>query len=223
MARGRPVAPVILSKTARSELETITRSRVLPHTLVRRARIILLAADEWSNTAIAAQVGLSGAMVGMWRKRFLAQGLVGLYDEPRPGGPRSIDDDRIAALIRKTLKTKPIAATHWSCRAMAGETHVSKSTVHRVWRAFGIQPHRQKHFHLSSDPFFVEKVRDIVGLYLNPPNNAMPILNSGISQVAVVWMVSEGKISVVPITTALRRRRRAYRASICVGTRTPHA
>jgi putative transposase len=173
MARGRPVAPVILSKTARSELETITRSRVLPHALVRRARIILLAADGWSNTAIAAQVELSGATVGMWRKRFLADGLVGLYDEPRPGGPRSIDDDRIAALIRKTLKMKPPSGTHWSCRTMAAETRLSKSTVQRVWHAFGIQPHRQKHFHLSPDPFFVEKVRDIVGLYLNPPDNAL--------------------------------------------------
>jgi putative transposase len=103
----------------------------------------------------------------------LQQGIQGLYDEPRPGGPRSIQDEQVAALIRKTLKTKPRDGTHWTCRSLAKETNLSKSTVHRVWRAFGLQPHRQKHFKLSTDPFFVEKVRDIIGLYLNPPDKAM--------------------------------------------------
>lgn len=98
---------------------------------------------------------------------------MGLYDEQRPGGPRSISDEQVSLLICKTLKTKPVGGTQWSCRSIAAETRLSKSTVQRVWQTFGIQPHRQKHFKLSTDPFFVEKVRDIVGLYLNPPDNAM--------------------------------------------------
>lgn len=183
MALGRPVTPVVLSTSIRAELEGMLRSRSLPHALVRRARIILLAADGLYNTVIAAQVGLSGSMVGLWRKRFLAQGLAGLYDEPRPGGPRSVTDQQVAVLIRRTLNTKPKAGTHWTCRSSAAETRLSKSTVQRVWRAFGIQPHRQKHFHLSTDPFFVEKVRDIVGLYLNPPDNAMVLCVDEKSQI----------------------------------------
>jgi len=132
-----------------------------------------MAADGLNNQTIAEKVGLSGSMVGLWRKRFLAEGLAGLYDEPRPGSPRSIEDERVATLIRKTLKTKPESGTHWSCRSISKETGISKSTVHRVWQAFGLQPHRQKHFKLSADPFFVEKVRYIVGLYLNPPDKAI--------------------------------------------------
>jgi len=155
----------------------------MPHPLVRRAKIILLAADGFTNTAIADKLGLSKPTVGLWRRRFLDQGLVGLYDELRPGGPRSISDRKIAALIRKTLKTKPRDGTHWTCRSIAAETSLSKSTVQRVWKAFGIQPHRQKHFKLSTDPFFVEKVRDIVGLYLNPPDKAMVLCVDEKSQI----------------------------------------
>ena len=173
MAMGRPIAPLKVSPAIRAQLEGITRSRSMPHALVRRAQIVLLAANGMNNTTIAAKVGLSRAMVGVWRKRFLDQELMGLYDAPRTGGPRSISDDEIARLIRKTLKTKPKARTQWTCRAIAAETKVSKSTVQRVWSAFGLQPHRQKHFKLSTDPFFVEKVRDVVGLYLNPPDKAM--------------------------------------------------
>jgi putative transposase len=183
MALGRPVTSIVLSPPVRAELEGMLRSRTLPHTLVRRARVILLAADGLYNTVIAARVGLSGSMVGYWRKRFLSQGLVGLYNEPRPGSPRSISDEQVAALIRRTLNTKPKERTHWTCRSLAAQTRVSKSTVQRVWRAFGIQPHRQKHFHLSTDPFFVEKVRDIVGLYLNPPDNAMVLCVDEKSQI----------------------------------------
>ena len=109
----------------------------------------------------------------MWRKRFLDQGLMGLYEESKPGGPRLISDEQVARLIRKALNKKPKNGTHCTCRSIAKEAKLSKSTVHRVWNAFGIQPHRQKHFKLSTDPFFVEKVRDIVGLYLNPPDKAM--------------------------------------------------
>ena len=183
MALGRPVVPVVLSEPVRAELEGMLRSRSLPHTLVRRARVILLAADGLYNTVIGTRVGLSGAMVGFWRRRFLTQGLAGLYDEPRPGKPRSISDEQVAVLIRRTLNTKPKDGTHWTCRSLEVETRISKSTVQRVWQAFGIQPHRQKHFHLSTDPFFVEKVRDIVGLYLSPPDNAMVLCVDEKSQI----------------------------------------
>ena len=183
MALGRPIPPVELSPESRGELEAMTRSRTLPHPMIRRARIVLMAAGGLNNKSIAARVGLSGSMVGVWRKRFLAQGLMGLYDEPRPGGPRSIEDERIAALIRKTLKSPPDEAGRWSCRSIAQRMGLSKSTVQRAWRAFGVQPHRQKHFKLSNDPFFVEKVRDIVGLYLNPPDKAVVLCVDEKSQV----------------------------------------
>lgn len=183
MVLGRPIPPVKLSSEVRQQLRCMIRSRSLPHPLVRRAKIILLAAEGLNNKTIAQQVGLSGAMVGLWRKRFLEQGLMGLYDDPKAGGPRSIRDEEIAALIRKTLKTQPKDGTHWSCRSIAAETKLSKSTVHRVWKAFGIQPHRQKHFKLSTDPFFVEKVREITGLYLNPPDKAMVLCVDEKSQI----------------------------------------
>ena len=174
MPRGRPLKPLEVSSGARAELESLVRSRSLPAGLVRRARIVLLSADGLDNKAIAEQVHTSRQTVGKWRERFRTQGLMGLYDERRPGKPRSIPDDEVMALIQRTLDTKPAdGSTHWSCRSMADATALSKSTVHRVWAAFSIQPHRQKNFKLSNDPFFVEKVHDIVGLYLNPPEHAM--------------------------------------------------
>jgi len=125
-----------------------------------------MAAEGFNNKTIAQKIDLSTTVVGTWRKRFIQQGLMGLYDEAKPGGPRSISDEQVAQLIRKTLNKKPKSETHWTCRSIAKETKLSKSTVHRVWNAFGVQPHRQKDFKLSTDPFFVEKVRDIAGLYL---------------------------------------------------------
>jgi transposase len=183
MAIGRPLAPLTLSESEREELVSITRSRSMPQSLATRARIVLLAADGETNTDIAERLGLSKPTVGIWRKRYLTQRLPGLYDEPRPGGPRSIRDEQIAALLRKTLKTKPKDGTHWTCRSIAAETKLSKSTVQRVWKAFGLQPHRQKHFKISTDPFFVEKVRDIVGLYLNPPDHAVVLCVDEKSQI----------------------------------------
>jgi putative transposase len=155
----------------------------MPQSLASRARIVLLSAEGESNTDIAERLGLSKPTVGIWRKRYLTQRIAGLYDEPRPGGPRSIRDEQVAALLRKTLKTKPKDGTHWSCRSIAAETKLSKSTVQRVWKAFGLQPHRQKHFKISTDPFFVEKVRDIVGLYLNPPDHAVVLCVDEKSQI----------------------------------------
>lgn len=183
MAQGRPLEPLDLSDEVRAQLESMARSRSMSHALVRRAKIVLMSDRGHTNQQIGQQLGLSGASVGKWRRRFCQQGLMGLYDELRPGSPRSISDERIAALIHKTLKKKPKEATHWTCRSLAAEAHLSKSTVQRVWKAFGLQPHRQKHFKLSNDPFFVEKVRDIVGLYLNPPDKAMVLCVDEKSQI----------------------------------------
>ena len=173
MGRGRPKQEVHLTVEEKQQLQSIAGSRSLPYGLVRRAQIILLSSSGLTDIAIAKKVGLSNWMVGCWRKRYIENGIHGLYDEYRSGKPRAIDDDAVASLIQKTLTTKPPNGTHWTCRSLAKETGVSKSTVQRIWSAFGLQPHRQKHFQISTDPFFVEKVRDIVGLYLNPPDKAM--------------------------------------------------
>lgn len=183
MPRGRPMPVVKLTSQIREQLQAITRSRTLSQAMAQRARIILLAADGLSNGSISQQLHLSRQTVGKWRKRFIRQSLLGLYDEPKPGAPRSMGDEQIAELVHRTLKSTPANATHWSCRSLAQESQVSKSSVQRVWRAFGLKPHRQKHFTLSTDPFFVEKVRDIVGLYLNPPDNAMVLCVDEKSQI----------------------------------------
>jgi len=183
MARGRPKPALVVTPAEQEQLVALTRSRTMPHGLVRRARIVLLAIEGASDIGIAEKLGISRLTVGMWRRRYQRQGLQGLYDELRPGGPRSISDEQVASLIRRTLKTPPKDGTHWTCRSLAEATRLSKSTVHRVWQAFGLQPHRQKHFKLSTDPFFVEKVRDIVGLYLNPPDKAMVLCVDEKSQI----------------------------------------
>lgn len=183
MAMGRPKAALVLSSGQREQLESIASSRSLPAGLVNRARIVLMSAAGKANQQIARQRGLSNATVGKWRRRFLEQDVTGLHDELRPGRPRSIGDEGVARLVRKTLETKPKDGTHWSIRQVARQTQLSKSTVHRIWQAFGLQPHRQRHFKLSNDPFFVEKVRDIVGLYLNPPENAVVLCVDEKSQI----------------------------------------
>jgi putative transposase len=174
---------LVLSDEQRTQLEAFARSRSLPSGLVNRVRIVLLAAEGLSNEDIATRVGVSRQTVGLWRRRFLEGGLEGLHDELRPGRPRSISDDEVAKLIDTTLQTKPKGATHWSCRALAAQTGVSKSTVQRVWHAFGLKPHRWESFKLSNDPFFVERVRDIVGLYLDPPLDAVVLCVDEKSQV----------------------------------------
>ena len=183
MAMGRPKATLVLSAEQREQLEGMASSRSLPAGLVNRVRLILMSAAGKTNRAIARQLDLSEATVGQWRRRFLAQGVSGLHDELRAGRPRSIGDERVARLVRKTLETRPKDGTHWSVRRIAGETRLAKSTVHRVWQAFGLEPHRQRHFKLSNDPFFVEKVRDIVGLYLHPPENAVVLCVDEKSQI----------------------------------------
>jgi len=183
MRTGRPKKPMVLSDMEREQLGAIVNSRSLPHGLVRRARIVLLAAEGMPNGVIAERVGLSRQMVCKWRKRYLQQGVSGLHDELRPGRPRSISDEEVAMLVRKTIETKPQDGTHWTIRAVARDAELSPPTVHRIWRAFGLQPHRVRHFKLSTDPFFVEKVRDIVGLYLNPPDKAMVLCVDEKSQI----------------------------------------
>lgn len=183
MRTGRPKEAIILSQQEEEQLTSLVRSLSLPYGLARRARVVLLAAEGVTNREIAEKVGLSAQSVCKWRQRYLKDGLSGLHDELRAGRPRSIADEEVAALIRKTLNTKPEGGTHWTTRSMAKETKISRPTVHRIWRAFGLQPHRQRHFKLSTDPFFVEKVRDIVGLYLNPPDKAMVLCVEEKSQV----------------------------------------
>jgi putative transposase len=183
MRTGRPKSALTLSEQENEQLKVISNSRSLPHGLVTRAQIILLAAQGATNRSIAEKLGFSMQSVCKWRQRYLEQGIEGLHDELRPGRPRSISDEKVAILIRKTLNTKPQDGTHWTIRSMAKETHVSRQTVHRIWNAFGLQPHRQRHFKLSTDPFFVEKVRDIVGLYLNPPDKAIVLCVDEKSQI----------------------------------------
>lgn len=174
MPRGRPLQPLEISDAVRQQLEAFERSRSLPAGLVRRADIVLLCAEGLDNGTVAEMVGTSRQTVGKWRERFRLQSLLGLYDEPRPGRPRSLEEEQIMELLQMTLHTAPPdEATHWTVRAAAQEAELSKSTVQRVWAAFGVQPHRQKHFKLSTDPFFVEKVVDITGLYLHPPEHAL--------------------------------------------------
>lgn len=161
----------------------LTRKHGAPQALAARARIVLAAAAGLTNKEIAVKVGACAATVGTWRNRFAERGMDGLYDEPRPGAPRQIGDEEIAATVRKTLETLPKGATHWSLRRMAREIGHAPSTVHRIWSAFGLQPHRVETFKLSSDPLFVEKVRDIVGLYLSPPERALVLCVDEKSQV----------------------------------------
>lgn len=182
--RGRvPAVSIELSIDERRELEGLTRRRRTAQGLARRARIVLLAADGLQNKQIAAQLGSDPTTVGKWRRRFAESRLDGLYDEPRPGAPRRIGDDAVAETVRKTLEETPPDATHWSLRSMARASGYAPSTVHRIWQAFGLQPHRSEAFKLSTDPFFVEKVRDIVGLYLAPPERALVLCVDEKSQI----------------------------------------
>jgi putative transposase len=183
MRTGRPRKPILLSDAEQVELSAIAGSRSLPYGLVTRAKIVLMSAEGLANRAIAAKVDYSTQSVALWRKRYRELGIRGLHDELRPGRPRSIADEQVAELVRKTLQSKPRGQTHWSVRAMAQETALSPPTVQRIWNAFGLQPHRQGHFKISPDPFFVEKVRDIVGLYLNPPENAFVLCVDEKSQI----------------------------------------
>src|SRR5512135_1059284 len=182
MAWGAAVR-IGLSDAERSELQARARRRKIARADAMRAEIVLLAADGMTNLAIAERLGITRVTAALWRRRFAAKRLDGLVDEPRPGAPRKIGDDKIAEVVTTTLETMPAAATHWSTRALARATGVSTSTIHRIWRAFGLQPHRSETFKLSTDPLFVEKVRDIVGLYMAPPDRAIVLCVDEKSQI----------------------------------------
>lgn len=183
MPIGRPKAKLQLTPQEHAQLSSLATSRSLPHALVARATVVLWSAQGESNRAIARRLGWSMPTVGKWRRRFVERRLAGLHDELHPGRPRTHGDEAVAELINRVLHSKPKAATHWSVRSVAGATGISKSTVARYFALFGLQPHRSKSFKLSTDPFFVEKVRDVVGLYLNPPDKALVLCVDEKSQV----------------------------------------
>jgi transposase len=183
MRTGRPKAALVLTPEERRELDSLAhRSRSAP-TLARRARIVLACADERDNKTVARRLRLSPTTVCKWRARFVAERVAGLFDEPRVGAPRQITDDKVEDVIVRTLETTPRGATHWSTRAMAKATGFSHMTISRVWHAFGLQPHRTETFKLSPDPQLIEKVRDIVGLYMNPPDHAVVLCVDEKSQI----------------------------------------
>src|ERR1035438_1627385 len=173
MSLGRPLPALELTAEERRELCGFDPSRRLPHVPRRRCQRGLGSAGGLPNAEIGERLNWSKPTVGKWRQRFVEHRLQGLYDELRPGRPRSVSDQQVAVLLRRTLKQNPPGATHWSVRLAAEANGLSKSTVHRVFQLFSLQPHRSKSFKLSTDPFFVEKVRDVVGLYLNPPDHAV--------------------------------------------------
>jgi transposase len=176
-------AVVVLTKDERSQLEAWARRPKSAQALAMRSRIVLAASNGGSNVEVADRLGLSRKTVGKWRSRFVVHRLDGLLDEPRPGRPRTISDERVEAVITKTLESAPKDATHWSTRSMAREVGLNQTAVTRIWRAFGLQPHRQDSWKLSKDPQFVDKVKDVVGLYLNPPERAVVLCVDEKSQI----------------------------------------
>src|SRR5438445_8824464 len=173
MRTGRPTAVLVVTSEEQAALERWARRPKTAQALAQRARIVLACATGATNTAVAMRIGVTRQMVGKWRARFVGRQLDGLLDEPRPGAPRRVGDDDVERVLTRTLETMPRDATHWSTRGMAAKTGLSQSTVSRIWRAFALQPHRAATFKLSKDPLFIEKVRDIVGLYLAPPDKAL--------------------------------------------------
>src|SRR3954453_10554436 len=185
MARtGRPKAELVLTELERAELERFARRPKTAQALALRSRIVLACAAGATNAAVAGEFGVTEQMVGKWRKRFVERRLAGLLDEPRPGQPRKITDPHVEDVIVRTLETEPPdGGTHWSTRKMAAATGLNQTAVSKIWRAFGLQPHRVEQFKLSKDPMFVEKVRDIVGVYLDPPERAVVLCVDEKSQI----------------------------------------
>ena len=185
MARGtgRPLAGLILSDEERLFLEAQVRRHRVARSLSDRCRMILRCADGLGNKAVAAEIGVHEHTVGKWRRRFVKDRIEGLSDEPRPGRPRTIEDEKVAQVIERTLTSRPADATHWSLRSMAKEAGLSHTSIWRIWGAFGLRPHRAETFKLSSDPHFVEKVRDIIGLYMSPPDRALVLCVDEKSQI----------------------------------------
>jgi transposase len=180
---GRRMAALVLSDDERAELSSVAARRTTAQALALRARIVLRCATGAENRQVAADLRIDKTTVGKWRRRFVERRMDGLRDEPRSGMPRTIDDARIEAVIVQTLESLPADATHWSSRGMARASGLSVSTVQRIWRAFGLQPHRLETFKLSTDPDFVAKVRDVVGLYVSPPAHAIVLCVDEKSQI----------------------------------------
>jgi transposase len=180
---GRPKAPLILSDDERQKLQTWASRPKSTQRLATRAKIVPACAEGLDNKTVAAQLRVNTVTVGKWRQRFLDDRLEGLSDGPRPGAPRQITDARVEEVVTKTLEEKPKAATHWSTRGMAKTVGLSQSAIVRIWNAFGLKPHQGETFKLSTDPYFVEKVRDVVGLYMSPPENAIVLSVDEKSQV----------------------------------------
>jgi len=180
---ARPNTQITLTEEERLQLESMARSKSLPHGLVQRAQIVLMAAQGLGGTEIAKRCRTSRPTVSLWRVRFSERGIAGLHSELKPGRPRNTTEEQIAELINTALQERPKGKTHWSRRGLATETGLSTTTVHRYLTLFGVQPHRSRSFKLSTDPLFIEKVRDIVGLYLNPPDHALVLCVDEKSQV----------------------------------------
>jgi transposase len=183
MRTGRPIPPLTLTVEERETLERWTRRAKTGQALAQRCRVIIGCAAGKSNAVVAAETGFCSQTVGKWRRRFLEQRLDGLLDEPRPGAPRKITDADVERVLTMTLETMPTDATHWSTRSLARRVGLSQSAVSRIWRAFALQPHRTETFKLSTDPLFIEKVRDIVGLYMDPPDRALVLCVDEKSQI----------------------------------------
>ena len=201
--RGRPTVPVVLSGEERETLERWARRPKSAQALALRCRIVLAAAEGESSTEIAAGLGCSSSTVGKWRSRFAERRLDGLHDEPRPGKPRAISDHDVERVIVKTLEETPLDATHWSTRSMAKATGMSQSAISRIWRAFGLKPHLSESFKLSPDPQFIDKVRDVVGLYLNPPDAAVVLCVDEKSQIQAL----DRSAPVLPLMPGTPQRR----------------
>lgn len=183
MPQGRPLAPLSLTAEARVQLVLWSKRPKTAQALAMRSRVVLLAAEGLSNTAIAGKLSVTLHTVGKWRKRYLESGLDGLADEPRPGTARKLSDEDVERVLALTLESTPSDATHWSTRSMAKRVGLSRASIHRIWNAFSLAPHRSETFKLSKDPFFIEKVRDIVGLYLSPPDRALVLCVDEKSQI----------------------------------------
>ena len=185
-------AAIELTDDERAELEASTRRRTSAQGLALRSRIVLAAAEGLTNSQIAERLGVSRPMVTKWRNRFAEHRLDGLTKEPRPGRPRTITDAQVEEVIVRTLETTPKDATHWSTRSLARELGLTQNAVLRIWQAFGLQPHRQQTWKLSKDPQFIEKIHDLVGLYLNPPERAVVLCVDEKSQIVVAQRCARG-------------------------------
>jgi transposase len=203
MRTGRPKQPLNVVPVDKEKLELLARRPKTAQRVALRSKIVLHAAAGQSNQEIARRLGVTGATVGKWRERFRLRGMEGLSDEPRPGTPRKITDAQVESAVTLTLESIPAAATHWSTRSLAQQIGLSQSAIVRIWHSFGLQPHRSGTFKLSTDPFLVEKVRDIVGLYLNPPQHAMVLSVDEKSQVQALDRTQP----ILPVTPGLPEAR----------------